>query len=265
MQPQSYSQLFKDEQISEAFAFRRQKSSGKGDDCAHTFVEDTSLDTSGHERICTKCGTLAQTEIDEGTKLAGCLDLEQWQDVPYGPPTPVFLQSFLVPTLRRIKCRDRYVDIKILAKLRTYTAIQRVCSRFSIPQSFADEAMRILLKRGKGLYSKYAYVKILIELIEKGDPRLRSRIPLLEPLSAAPRREYQKNEKGSHEAIMVHLKKHADLKGQIKKLDSDCRYCRKYFKNELAKIKPIMTPHVNKKAGRPGKSLLEVPAVVQPS
>jgi hypothetical protein len=144
----------------------------------HTWSDEPTLDRAGFEKVCTTCGEVAPTEITEFDKLSGCLDADGYNNLRFGAPTPVFLQSFLLPTLRRIKCRDRYVDIKILSKLKVYTDLLGICERAHIPKDYADETMRILLKRKKGLYSKYVPTRVLIGLL-KFDKRLMSRIPIL--------------------------------------------------------------------------------------
>lgn len=180
-----YYKLFSNADISRAFEDRQPKSAVlKGELlCDHKFTETPSLDSAGFENVCSLCGALLPTQIDEGAKLAGCLSLDEWnKDITYGPPTPVFLQSFLVPTFRRIACRDRYLDVKILGKLRVYTSLQRVCDQHNIPRSYADETMRILLVEKKGLYSKYIPIQKLIRLLHESEPRLHNRIPQLELL-----------------------------------------------------------------------------------
>lgn len=131
----------------------------------HKFEETPTLDGAGLERVCRGCGVVAPTEITEFDKLSGCLDADGYNNLRFGAPTPVALHSFLLPTLRRIKCRDRYVDIKILGKLKVYTDLLGICQRANIPKSYADETMRILLKRKRGLYSKYEPSKVLATLI----------------------------------------------------------------------------------------------------
>lgn len=147
----------------------------------HAFEDKVSLDGSGYEKVCTECGTVAPSEIDIIDKVSGCMDLNEFMNVKYGPPTPVALESFLLPTLRRIKCRDQFVDAKILAKLRIYTAMLRICEQNNIPKMYADEAMRRLLKSGKGVHSKYALVRHLIDSI-MDEPRLLNRLPALKEL-----------------------------------------------------------------------------------
>lgn len=132
---------------------------------SHSFEETPTLDGAGIERVCRGCGEVAQSEITEFDKLSGCLDADGYNNLRFGAPTPVALHSFLLPTLRRIKCRDRYVDIKILGKLKVYTDLLGICQRANIPKSYADETMRILLKRKRGLYSKYEPSKVLATLL----------------------------------------------------------------------------------------------------
>jgi len=207
LRQQNYAIIFQDEVLLDALE-RRQAKQAEKPDCVHTFTEAQSLDDSGNEQICQKCGEVGTNEIPEAARLTGGIDPEDWwRDISWGPATPIALESFLVPTLRRIKCRDRYVDIKILAKLRSYTAIQRLCEQHHIPKRFADEVMTLLLKRRKGLYSKYDPVRLLCELIKNGDPRLHSRLAALEPLAIKPRPQKRGVKKTKVQASKVQKKR----------------------------------------------------------
>lgn len=207
MQRQSYSTIFQDQSVLDAFERRQVKQTEKPD-CDHVFTETLSIDDSGNENICFRCGVVGSNEIPEAARLTGGIDPEDWwRNISWGPATPIALESFLVPTLRRIKCRDRYVDIKILAKLRSYTAIQRLCEQHHIPKRFADEVMTLLLKRRKGLYSKYDPVRLLCELIKNGDPRLHSRLAALEPLAIKPRPQKRGVKKTKVQASKVQKKR----------------------------------------------------------
>lgn len=147
---------------------------------SHVFTEVVSLDNSGFEKVC-GCGEVLPSEIDVIDKVSGCMDLETYMNVVYGPPTNMALHNFLLPTLVKIRCRDRFVDAKILSKLRVYTALLRVCEQRNIPKDYADEAMRRLLKSGRGIHSKYEYVKHLVDVCLE-EPKLQNRIPSLKEL-----------------------------------------------------------------------------------
>lgn len=148
--------------------------------CLHEFDEVITPDETGNERVCIRCGIVAQTEITEFEKLSGCLEGEDFLKVRYGPATPTALQSFLLPTLAtKVKCRDKFVDTGHLAKTRQYTNIQRLCQQFNIPNDYAIEVMRILLRSGKNLHSRYKPVELLIELI-RDHPQLSTRLSALQ-------------------------------------------------------------------------------------
>jgi len=177
-----YNDVFADENIAKYWEGRGRQTDKIEGACQHNLIETPTLDGNGNEFVCDKCGEAPEIEIDEPVKLSGCMALEDFLKVCYGPATPVYLESFLVPTLRRIACRDRYLDIKILSKLRTYTAIIRVCEQYGIPRMYADDTMRLLLIRKKGLYSKYIPIKVLMEVMSK-EPRLARRVQEIEHLS----------------------------------------------------------------------------------
>lgn len=148
--------------------------------CRHEYDETVTPDLNGNERVCVRCGEVAITEITEFEKLSGCLEGEDFLKVRYGPATPTALQSFLLPTIAyKVKCRDKFVDTGHLAKTRQYTNIQRVCQRHAIPNDYAVEVMRRLLRTGKNLHSRYKPVEILIDLI-KEHPQLSQRLPSLQ-------------------------------------------------------------------------------------
>lgn len=140
-------------------------------------------DEDGFERICRNCGRIFPTSITPLEKLDGCMSLEEFQNVRYGPATPVGLQSFLLPTIAQgVKCRDKFVDNGHLLKLRRYTDIVRICERLAIPKEYADEVMRQLLKDKKGLYSVYRPIEILEGLLTC-QPLLHNRIPRLQNMT----------------------------------------------------------------------------------
>jgi hypothetical protein len=153
----------------------------------HYFEEVVTLDGAGFERVCA-CGEVAVSEVEESEKLNGCMSLQEFMNVRYGPSTPIFLESFLLPTFAQVKCRDRFRDVKILSKLRIYTNLLRLCEQQAIPKTYAQEAMRLLLKSGKGLHSKYEFIKKLIEAIQE-EPRLNNRVPALKDMLQQPRRK----------------------------------------------------------------------------
>lgn len=158
----------------------------------HTYTEVASLDGSGFERVC-DCGIVQPSEIDVIDKVSGCMDLESYMKVVYGPPTNPALQNFLLPTLVKIRCRDKFVDAKILAKLRIYTAILRISEQRGIPREYADEAMRRLLKSGHGIHSKYEHIKHLIDVLNE-EPKLQNRIPPLKEMLMSGGRRFFKTE-----------------------------------------------------------------------
>jgi hypothetical protein len=147
---------------------------------AHSVVSVTALDGFSVESVCVLCGEVQDAEPTLAEKDSilrdGEMSPEKFASLRYGPPTPQGLESFLLPTLRRIKCRDLFVDAKILAKLRVYTALLRVCNQHGIPEIYGQEAMRALLRSGSGVHSRYDHVRHLIDVIS-AEPRLRNRIP----------------------------------------------------------------------------------------
>lgn len=153
----------------------------------HDYSEAVTLDGAGFEQVCT-CGIIKPSEVEETEKLNGCMSLQEFMNVRYGPSTPIFLESFLLPTFAQVRCRDRFRDVKILSKLRVYTNLLRVCEQQGIPKVYAEEAMRLLLKKGKGLHSKYEFIKCLIEAIQE-EPRLNNRAGNLKEMLEQPRKK----------------------------------------------------------------------------
>jgi hypothetical protein len=144
--------------------------------CDHEFTEVETFDANRNERVCIHCGQVFLTEITEFDKLSGCLEGDEFLKVRYGPGTPVPLQSFLLPTLAtNVKCRDKFVDTEHLQKTRKYTDIQRICQQFGIPNDYAVEVMRQILRTEKNLHSRYKPIELIIELI-KDHPMLATRV-----------------------------------------------------------------------------------------
>jgi len=184
--------------------------------CNHRTTEIITFDDNRNEKVCELCGEVMPTEITEFDKLSGCLDGEDFLKVRYGPSTPPYIQSFLLPTIitkkemqtYRMKMRDKFVDTAHLQKTRKYTDIQRLCQQNNIPNDYAVEVMRRLLRANKYIHSRFKPIEILIDVI-KDHPQLSNRVPDLKKQT----REGQKIER--YLAEIKQLKR--ELKAERKK------------------------------------------------
>lgn len=171
-------------------------------DCSHSFTEEVSFDENAAERVCRLCGLVTDSEtITDYEKLSGCMSLEDFMNVRYGPATAQGLQSFMLPspTDKRLKVREKFIDIGILSALRTYTNLQRIAEQCNIPKFFADEAMRSLLRTRKGLYSDHQQVNALKRAIyiamftRKNLSHLITALEYYEDIALEPRKEVEVN------------------------------------------------------------------------
>jgi hypothetical protein len=134
-------------------------------------------------------------------KLDRAFDLTEYQNLRYGPSTPQGLQSFLIPTLPTVKCKDKFLNNAILDKLRVFTDILRICERVGLPKFYAEEAMRIIIKRNRGMFSFNWQVDALLEVLSR-DSRLTDRVAELQAMKI-PRKAHKQYKPRKTRQVLV--------------------------------------------------------------
>lgn len=212
MMAQDYKELFANNDLFESHFRKLANKVHKIKECNHDFKDVVSFDESSTESVCNLCGVVVPSQtVGESEKLSGCMSLEEFMNVRYGPATPHGLQSFLLPmpTDKKLKMRDQFLDLGILNNLRIYTNLERIAAHCGIPSFLVSEAMRSLMRTGIGAYSDHLQVNTLRRVIHaemyyrKGMERLLTALDAYEKDALEPRKETTINSKTAARSAMM--------------------------------------------------------------
>lgn len=144
--------------------------------CAHKYITVPTIDGDSIEHLCQNCGSEcpdANQEIFLSKAYPRNMELragDYW--ITSG------LEKIMLPLT--LKNRIRYYrdnfDKPVINGLLVFSRMLRICEQMNIPKVYGAEAMRLMLKRNKGLYSRKKQLNTLIETIQF-HPVLSNRIP----------------------------------------------------------------------------------------
>jgi hypothetical protein len=130
------------------------------------------------EKLCQKCGSECPEQESEGFSYKVYprnMEIKAGDYWITGGLEKIMLPLTLKNRIRYY--RDNF-DKPVLNGLLVFNRMLRTCEQFNIPSVYGAEAMRLMLKRNKGLYSRRKQLATLIETLQT-NPRLYNRIPQL--------------------------------------------------------------------------------------